>query len=240
MDVKTHYDRHLAPVYSWMFGDFDVKVEENLRFFSDNDIVPRSNLQALDLGAGSGFQSIALAKLGFKVTAVDVSNILLNELTNAAGSLPIRTEEIDIVEFLRKSDISPELIICMGDTLTHLTSLEEIREVIGRSYALLSKGGRLIISYRDLSHELQGNARFIPVRSTDQRIFTCFLEYFPEFVKVHDIINEKEEDGWSQRVSSYNKLKIPLTSFKDILTKAGFSLNSVSSERGMQFLIAGK
>ncbi len=45
-------------------------------------------------------------------------------------------------------------------------------------------------------YELTELDRFIPVKSDGSKIFTCFLEYEKETVKVHDIIYERiEMDG---------------------------------------------
>ncbi len=67
--TKQHYENHLAEFYSWMFGDFEKKMNEASEFFVNHGIKPEGNSSALDLGSGSGLQSIPLAKLGFKVTA---------------------------------------------------------------------------------------------------------------------------------------------------------------------------
>ena len=78
--VKEHYQSHLSDYYSWMYGGFELKVSENRRFFQDQHVRPEHSGLAVDLGAGSGFQSIPLAELGFKVTAIDLSQKLLDEL----------------------------------------------------------------------------------------------------------------------------------------------------------------
>ena len=53
-----------------------------------------------------------------------------------------------------------------------------------------------------------GNSRFIPVKSDENRIFTCFLEYTTNYVTVSDLLYEKEQTGWKQKVRSYNKVRI--------------------------------
>ena len=82
MTVKEHYDNHLGNFYSWMCGNFDEKQRKYQQFFTKNNIVPLSSKIAIDLGAGHGIQSSALAKLGFKVHAVDFNEQLLGELKN--------------------------------------------------------------------------------------------------------------------------------------------------------------
>jgi len=55
---------------------------------------------------------------------------------------------------------------------------------------------RLVLSFRDLSGELRGLDRAIPVGDRDELVMTCFLEYEASIVKVHDLIWVRQPDGW--------------------------------------------
>ena len=242
MSIQTHYDSHLAHFYSWMFGNFADKAEEQKAFFSKHEIAPQTSGIAIDLGAGSGFQSIPLAQLGFEVTAIDFSKLLIEELQKHAEErhLKVRTVADDFLHFPKYFATAPELIVCMGDTLTHLPSWEAVQDLIAKVYRHLEENGCFILSYRDLSHELQEAERFIPVRSDDHMILTCYLEYHPDYVKVFDILHEKQKGQWQQKISFYQKLKIPLAKLTEELERAGFQLKSTEIQRGMHYLIAGK
>jgi|NGEPerStandDraft_9_1074522.scaffolds.fasta_scaffold149376_1 predicted RNA methylase len=98
--VTEHYEKHLAPYYSWLFGDFMTVVESNRQFFIIHKLLPGISNIAIDLGAKCGFGSIALAQLGFKVIAFDLSQALLDELISKSGSLDI-TPIKDDIEFHR-------------------------------------------------------------------------------------------------------------------------------------------
>lgn len=65
-----------------------------------------------------------------------------------------------------------------------------------------------MLSFRDLTAELAGIDRFIPVRADAERIMTCFLEYGPETVLVHDLIHIQDGEGWTLRKSCYPKLRL--------------------------------
>jgi SAM-dependent methyltransferase len=208
MTVKEHYDNHLGRFYSWMAGDFETKQNEFQNFLTENELFPTGSKIVIDLGAGHGIQSVALAKLGYIVKAIDFNQQLLEELKNNAGSLNIEIIEDDIREIKKYTDIHPELIICCGDTLTHLESKKEIELFIFNICETLSKTGKLILSFRDYSTELAGDERFIPVKSDDCKILTCILDYETEIIKVTDLFHEKTETGWQQKVSSYNKVRI--------------------------------
>lgn len=241
VSVRKHYDDFLAEHYSWMFGDFDAKVQENQDFFQLNSIEPRSGGKALDLGCGSGFQSIALAKLGFRVLAVDTCETLLNELRHRSAGRNIVAVQGDIQDLNIYADKGPfEVAVCMGDTLTHLQKTQEISALFANIYPILEQRGRLALSFRDLTAELKGIDRIIPVRSDDDKIMATFLEFEETQVNVHDIVFVKGDPGWELRKSTYRKLRIGIDHVHDFLQRANFRIISSEVQEGFSVIIAEK
>jgi ubiquinone/menaquinone biosynthesis C-methylase UbiE len=240
MTVKEHYNTHLANFYSWMTGDFETKQQEFRIFLKDNAIIPSSTKKAIDLGAGHGLQSVPLAKLGFKVVAVDFNKQLLNELRRNANGLDIKILQEDLKNIKQFADKEIELIVCCGDTLSHLDNKKEIENLLTDISATLKSGGKTLLSFRDYATELMGDQRFIPVKSDDTRILTCVLEYDNEVVRVTDLLNEKTDTGWKQKVSSYNKVRVLTNDIVKILeaNKMEIQLNQVINR--MSTIIAVK
>jgi SAM-dependent methyltransferase len=210
---QQHYENLLADHYEWMFGlPFEAKVKEQetiLEAFIGKNV---TGGLAVDLGCGSGFQSLALSDRGYAVLAIDTSDKLLRNLSARIGSRNIITKRADLREL--DSLVSPdsvEIAVCMGDTLTHLSSRSEVSHLFQSVAHALKPGGTFVITYRDLaSVELYGLDRFIPVRSDDRRVMTCFLEYdTAETVVVHDLIHLREDNGnWTLHKSCYRKLRL--------------------------------
>ncbi|HEY5826278.1 MAG TPA: class I SAM-dependent methyltransferase [Cyclobacteriaceae bacterium] len=224
MTVKEHYNTHLADFYSWMTGDFETKQREFQTFLRDNAIIPWSAKGAIDLGAGHGLQSVPLAKLGFKVLSVDFNKHLLDELEFNAKGLNIEILNDDIKRIAQFAGKEIELIVCCGDTLSHLDNKQEIENLIADISMILKAGGKTLLSFRDYSVELAGDNRFIPVKSDDTRILTCVLDYENETVRVTDLLHEKTETGWKQKVSSYNKVRIVTNEIVKILETNGMKV----------------
>lgn len=65
----------------------DRGIAKNLEFLQKYQLSPTNSGVAVDLGAGCGFQSIPLAQLGFRVTAIDLDKKLLDELKANSGEL---------------------------------------------------------------------------------------------------------------------------------------------------------
>lgn len=239
MNAQAHYDNHLAAFYAWMTGNFDTKQQEQETYFSNKHITPTGNAVAIDLGAGHGLQTISLANLGFTVYAVDFNQHLLSELNARAKGMTVRTILANIANTAQYT-MNAELITCMGDTLTHLESVQQVNALFGEWNSILPEGGKLVLSFRDLTQELEKEERFIPVRAEDERIHTCFLEYFPGFVRVFDMLMEKQNGQWIQKVSSYQKLRLGIEQVKIMLSAAGFVVQDHEVIQRMHYLVAVK
>jgi len=234
----SHYDTLLAGHYTWMSGGPEMNYEKNELFFRDAGIRGEPGSRALDLGCGSGFQSIALARMGFNVTAIDQSAGLLKELDAEKGDLPVRTVHDDLLNFSGHCAGDIKLMVCMGDTLTHLDSKQAVAQLFKMCSDRLSPGGRLVITYRDMASELSGLDRFIPVRSSSRKVFTCFLEYGDNRVKVHDLVYERHQDRWQFKKSCYYKLRLPRDWVTRELGACGFEVSVSTAWNGMTAVLA--
>jgi len=236
--VRDHYEGLLAEHYSRMFGDFEAKVAEQRALLERLGIgATHRTATAVDLGCGSGFQSIALARLGYQVMAIDFSQRLLAELGERAHGLPVETIAGDICDVARLVPKQVELVVCMGDTLSHLEREADLTRVFEGAAMRLATGGRLVLTFRDLSGELRDLDRVIPVHATDGLVMTCFLEYEPSTVKVHDLIWVREQDGWRLRKGAYRKLRLAADAVSQSLERAGFTVERHQAPAGMVGLV---
>ena len=169
--IREHYDILLSEVYTWLFGGFIEAKKRNAEFFKNKNILPRLSGEAIDLGAGSGFQSIPLAEIGFSVTAIDLNELLLQELSYNAQGLNVSVVQDDIMNFQNYSDSNVELIVCMTETIIHLESKKNVIDLFNKLFQSLEKDGKFILTFRDLTYELKGLDRFIPVKSNENTIF---------------------------------------------------------------------
>lgn len=208
MRTKSHYDLHLSRHYQWMVGDSGKKINEFVDFVASKEIQSGEIKKALDLGAGHGIQSIALANLGFEVTAVDFCDSLLNEIRTSSAGKNIRVIQSDIVDYVHENTESYDLILCWGDTLTHLASVPMVLHFLDQCMRIVTDQGQIFLSFRDYSSELMGDERFIPVKNDESKILTCFLEYEVDRIKVTDLIHERVDNVWKQSISHYYKCRI--------------------------------
>lgn len=238
--VAEHYDKVLSDVYSWMLGGFETAIQRNAEFIDEHNLRPEGSGIAIDLGAGCGFQSIPLAKAGYSVTAIDIDAKLLEELNSHLGELHIKTIKDDLINFDKQTQKGAELIVCMTDTIIHLESKDKVLSLFGKVFEALEPRGKFIFTFRDLTDELSGLDRFLPVKSDDNIIFTCFLEYEPETVKVHDIVHKKEAGKWRLFKSFYRKVRLSKEWVDTKLSSCGFTEIDSEVESGVVTVIAVK
>jgi SAM-dependent methyltransferase len=233
--VANHYETLLAPIYLWMAGGIDDALASGK---SDVSALLDAPGYAVDLGAGFGMHSIPLARSGFRVVAVDSSSYLLEQLRKYSTGLPVSAVHADLRDFSRHLSVPADLILCMGDTLAHLENTEEIEQLFRDVAASLRSGGRFVATFRDYRELALGDKHFILVRSDTHRIHTCLLEGMPERVVVHDIVHDYGNDGWSLKVSSYEKLRLTPEVMIRAAEGAGLSCRSGPGPRGMLMIEA--
>jgi 2-polyprenyl-3-methyl-5-hydroxy-6-metoxy-1,4-benzoquinol methylase len=237
--VSDHYERLLGPIYSWMVGDLEaasVRAEAELDAIG---LPAMASGTAVDLGAGFGMHSLPLARRGYRVIAIDTCEPLLQELRSRAGTLPISTVNADLLDLRAHVSQPAALVLCMGDTLTHLPDAASVDRLFAAVAAVLSPGGLFIATFRDyVSTPLQADARFILVRSDENRILTCFLEYSGDTVRVHDVLHERVASIWQLRLGSYSKLRLAPEAVVKALHSHGFSVRREAGISGMVRVVA--
>ena len=236
--VTEHYESHLAPIYVWMAGGIDAALARGRAEVEAACPRPSSVQWAVDLGAGFGMHAIPLADIGYSVLAIDSSGMLLDVIRTHASVKRILTVQDDLMSFKNHLTAPAALILCMGDTLTHLTDRQSVERLIAEVAEMLVHGGSFIVTFRDYSTPLVGPSRFIPVRSDSNRILTCFLEYEDQTVTVHDILHERADSEWRLRVSAYRKLRLSPDWVTRALAASGFLVAREQGPAGMVRLVA--
>ena len=237
--VREHYDKVLARHYSKLAGDFEVASAKQRQLLESHDVPLRADMTAVDLGCGAGLQSIALARAGCRVTAVDMSATLLAELRERVAALPVDIVEDEIVRFMQQPGPRYQLAVCMGDTLLHLPSRAAVLALFTATAERLAADGVFVVTFRDLTAPLTGLDRFLTLVTAPRLIMRCFLEYHGDHVMVHDLIDEQQEDGsWVEARGAYPKLRLPPDWVVAQLRSAGFAAVELHRSAGVCCVVA--
>ena len=131
------YREQAVETMPWYYPDLDPDFKEALAELGV------TSGRALDMGAGPGTQAIALAKMGFAVTATDIS-------ATAVAKAAAKAEESGLDIDWRRDDIlhtrlneTFDYIFDRG--LFHVLPIDERPAYVANVYGLLSEGGYLFL-----------------------------------------------------------------------------------------------
>ena len=107
---------------------------------------PAERHRVLDIGAGSGRNTLALARAGFVVDALELTPAFCRELRRAA-----RAEQLPI-EVIQSSLFAPELrlgrgrysVVVCSEVTSHFRGVHELRAFFERAAACTRRGGSLL------------------------------------------------------------------------------------------------
>ncbi|AKL94105.1 methyltransferase [Clostridium aceticum] len=119
----------------------------------------------LDIACGTGNYSLALAERGFEVTATDLDEAMMKEVEEKAKAkgLQLKTYIGDMKElatYLPQKGF--DVAFCIGNSLVHLTKLEEIQSTLHQMYGILSEEGRLILQIINYDRIMKYNIDGLP------------------------------------------------------------------------------
>jgi len=126
--------------------------------------------EALDIGAGTGFVTQKLLKLGYSLTAIDLSQEMLDVLKQKfSANEKLSVQTIDADSFLASTQNKFALITC-SSVLHHLP---DYTETIKNMISHLEPNGCLLFFHEPTSHKAGGFENFL--RKIDYKLYRIVL-----------------------------------------------------------------
>ena len=106
--------------------------------------------------------AIPLARNGYTVTAIDSSPALFAELRKLSGGFSVRAVEADLLHFRSHVSAPANLVLCMGDTITHVQDQTSVERLFRDVANALAPAGRFIVTFPRLHQSALGRGSFHP------------------------------------------------------------------------------
>jgi glycine/sarcosine N-methyltransferase len=225
--IAGFYD-WLAPEYDRMTG-FDQRFEREMPAF--RQIVDRYGIRsAVDAGCGTGFLSVLLARLGITVTAADLSALMLQALEEraAASGLAIRVLASSFQDIGRQVSPPVDAVFCLGNSLPHLLTEDDLRASLRSFAAALRSGGMLVLQTLNYDRILAVRERVQNVREVSGTIYVRFYDFEGELIRFNILTLSRKAGAIGTDLRSIvlrPVLKEPLLS---LLVEAGFPAPVIS------------
>ncbi len=138
-------------VFSSQFEEDEIPVEDLFRKFEDMPELEKAALEIaegdiLDVGAGSGCHSLALASLGKKAVAIDISPLSVIVMRERG----VDARQINLYDKAFTEKFDTVLMLMNGTGI--IGNLENMPVFFGRIRQLLKPGGSLLIDSSDLRY----------------------------------------------------------------------------------------
>ncbi len=208
----------LSNVYDIVFPENENTVE-----FLSKDLMEDSKI--MDLACGTGTYSIALGKQGHEVTGIDLDKKMIEIANTKIKNFNVKFIEGDIRNSLKGEKY--DRIFCIGNSLVHIKTGEEIRTLISNMYDSLENNGSIIIQIINYDRILRYNIKSLPTIDRKDKGIKFIREY--KYSKEETLIDFQTEllilkDGVLEKYeNSVPLLPIKSKEIIDIIKKVGFS-----------------
>lgn len=201
----------------------------------------------LELGSGCGQRSVMFAEWGLDVIAVDSdrANVekarLLAERHRPAIEEPGGVVRFATLDFESVSDIlggkEVDAIVCVGDMLSQVTSLDQLRSLLQELSNMLVPSGVLVLDLVNNTHYIQQKIRSTTPEVFDTvdgtRIFFDVMDYpagSSVFTSDRISLTRDESGAWSTRSSRTQHLFISSAGITHELFDVGFDIQEIAGD----------
>jgi Predicted methyltransferase (contains TPR repeat) len=215
---NSSYESTLAGVYDKLNSELDIVAWADflidcVKKYSDTEVK-----HICELACGTGNMSIELAKRGYHLTSLDLSNDMLTVAEHKARETgaDIRFSLQDMRNFSLYS--KADLVICLLDSVNYLTGIADVKAMFAKVYDQLADGGLFLFDinsknkfetvYDENSYLLEENG-----------IFCAWQNFYHRKSKICDFyltIFTQNKDGSYTRADEEQKEK--MYSIKQITT----------------------
>lgn len=196
----------------------EIDAEKHVNFIlSKIKLEPDSNI--LDMACGAGRHSILLAKKGFNVTGIDLSENLLSEAMNIASKekLDIKFVKSDIRKFNTENKFN--LILNLFTSFGYFEKDEDNFLVLTKAFELLKTSGFFILDFFNKDYLLKNLIPLTEEIQKDKRIIQKRFVRQGRIEKEIQIIYNGSKKEYSESVKLYSNEQL-----KNKLLENGFEI----------------
>jgi glycine/sarcosine N-methyltransferase len=214
--------------YDWLSHEYDRMTSFEERFARERPSIQalvdvHGIRTALDAGTGTGFHALLLAQLGVRVTAVDISPAMIEELLRHAAGMSIEVTGL-VGSFEEIPDLvhSPQdAVFSLGNTLAHSESRQDLLSTLTAFRRVLRPGGVLIAQLLNYRRILSSRESVQIVREAGSTRFVRWYEYAGDRIRFHVT---REQIGSGEPAVTRSVVLRPVTDDElgAVLPEAGF------------------
>ncbi len=230
--MTEHQQTHqaISNFYDGLAPEYDAMTSFEKRFVRDKPffrmLIERYKIAtALDAGCGTGFHSMMLAQLGVKVTAVDLSTVMLERVREHARDLgmDLTLVQAGFDELATTIREPVDAVFCLGNSLPHLLTVNDLSGALENFSSVLKPNGHLFLQHLNYDRILHDRERIQSIKEFGTKVYIRYYDYDGDLVSFNVIVLDKQSGAADQTLKSILLRPIRKDSLFSLLTAAGFS-----------------
>ncbi len=207
---------------------------------------------ALDVGTGTGAYALALARCGVRTTGVDLSPKMIEQAREHAAQLHIQARfVVGSMTELPLPSASADLLVCLGNTLPHLTDEDALVQAFQEFSRVLVDGGHAVLQLLNYERILSRRERIVSVDRSSGAEFVRFYDFLPDGTLRFNILAWTWEEDTARIDPIRSVLLRPYTrctlekaladaGFRTVLTAGGGDLGPFDPEHSATLLLVAE
>lgn len=219
-DFSSDYDR---------FMDWQGRLAAELPFI-EHQLQAVGARRVLDAACGTGMHTIALAQRGYATVGADLSAGMIERArANATtAGIAVQFEVAGFGELSAQFGSGYDALLCLGNSLPHLLTPEDLAATLDDFAACLRPGGLLLIQNRNFDAVLARGERWMEPQTHREGdaewLFLRFYDFESDGTLTFNLVTLWREgvNGWSQHVTATRLQPLRQEELTTALVKAGF------------------
>jgi SAM-dependent methyltransferase len=212
--------------YDSLSADYDSMLNfdklADTRTFALKNFIKDGYRYAIDIGCGTGADSIALARNGLKVTGYDTSEKMIEraKFNSKQRSLRIKFSNSPIQNVSAGNHSKYDIVVSLGNAIANINPAV-LSRIIKKVYKLLKPGGTFVFQILNYAPLRKANKRIVNITHGKDSLFIRFYDFEKDKLMFNVLrVNEsilKEYDLITTELYEYERADL-----KALLNKAGF------------------
>lgn len=183
---------------------------------------------SLDVACSTGFHVIMLRRLGLDASGIDASPKMIEKARTNSVTCGVTVEYIlgDFTNMSRRFSEGFDLITCLGDTIAHVRSAQDLKGLFQETYKSLNPGGLVVVQTRNYDFVLKHRVRFTPPtgsrNGTEETLFFRLLDFNPKSLNLNVAKFRWHENRWESNVYTTEIYPHSKKELESALKSAGF------------------
>lgn len=193
---------------------------------------PAHEIKVIDTACGTGQHAIALAEQGFLSFGADLSPEMVSVAKMRANSadqmVNFKTVGFGTLKSAFNADLYFDAVLCLGNSLPHISSEDELEATLNDFAGLLAPNGLLLLQMRNFDRIMNQKLRWMDPQSektnAHEWLFLRFYDFeSPNRIQFNVLSMQREKNQpWSVSLSSTHLIPLHKEPLVAKLARSGF------------------